>query len=286
MKVRRRQTAVRGSTFALVTSGASEGPPQALTRYLTERGATQVVVVTHPLVAEAAPEHTVEAYSAAGNRSRRTRRLPNRPPLTYVFDPFVPLVPPRVDAWIGFNCLATAQGLIWRRFGRVGLVVHWSIDYVPERFGSRALTRVYEGIDSWCCRHADGHVELSHAAAAGRSHQYGIPQAATIIPMGAWNDASPTTSIDSWHRRRVVFLGHLVERMGVEVFLDALAQLRRQGVDVHGDVVGDGPLLKELRGTRDKPASPTSSPSTGSSPTSPMSSACSPMRASRSRRTR
>ena len=239
---------IRGATVTLVTSGFSEGPPQALVRYLDERGAAEVIVVTHPLVAEDDARHAVEVYVRGRRRSTRTRRLPNRPPLTYVFDPFFPLVPSRTDVWIGFNCLATAQGLIWRRLGRVGRVVHWSIDFVPRRFGSRPLTRIYESLDAWCCASADGHVELSAVAAAGRAAQYNRPNRATVIPMGSWTDESPTTSIDAWRRRRVVFLGHLVERMGVEVLLDAGSRCSRcRGVVVGIDVVGGGPLIGQLR---------------------------------------
>jgi glycosyltransferase involved in cell wall biosynthesis len=62
--------------------------------------------------------------------------------------------------------------------------------------------------------------------------------------MGAWLDRVPTTDSDNVSRRRVVFLGHLVERQGVGTLLRALA-LRD---DVSADVVGTGPLEPELRG--------------------------------------
>jgi glycosyltransferase involved in cell wall biosynthesis len=61
--------------------------------------------------------------------------------------------------------------------------------------------------------------------------------------MGAWLDRVPTTPPDGDRRRRVVFLGHLVPRMGVDVLLEAL----RLVDDVTADVIGGGPLEAALR---------------------------------------
>jgi glycosyltransferase involved in cell wall biosynthesis len=61
--------------------------------------------------------------------------------------------------------------------------------------------------------------------------------------MGAWLDRVPTTPADGHARRRVVFLGHLVPRQGVDVLLDALGLVD----DVTADVIGGGPLEGELR---------------------------------------
>jgi glycosyltransferase involved in cell wall biosynthesis len=65
--------------------------------------------------------------------------------------------------------------------------------------------------------------------------------------MGAWLDRVPRTDPDSFRRRRVVYLGHLVPRQGVQVLLDAVALLRRRGIDVDAAVIGRGPLEAELR---------------------------------------
>jgi glycosyltransferase involved in cell wall biosynthesis len=63
------------------------------------------------------------------------------------------------------------------------------------------------------------------------------------VPMGAWLDRVPTTNPDGSGRRRVVFLGHLVERQGVDTLLTALSLAG----DVGADVIGTGPLEARLR---------------------------------------
>ncbi|MEO6653667.1 MAG: glycosyltransferase [Ilumatobacteraceae bacterium] len=203
--------------------------------------------MTHPLVAEGPAEHRVKELVTG---LCRVYQRPNRPPLTYIFDPLTPARLPVADVWVGFNCLVTAQGLLRRRVGRARRVIHWSVDYVPQRFGRTPLTTVYERLDRWCITSSDARVELSDAAMRGRLSAYGLmpdEAPAEIVPMGAWIHEAPTTSPAALEAPRLVFLGHLVERMGVPLVVDTIAELRRRGMIVHADVVGGGPLLETLR---------------------------------------
>jgi glycosyltransferase involved in cell wall biosynthesis len=228
-------------TFAIVSNGFADGPAQALRDYLVARG-NDVVTVFHPLTPEQGTTHRITKYAAGARDSERTVRLPLRPPSSFLLDPFVPLLPPRVDVWFGFNPLACARGLA----ARAGRVVLWSVDFVPDRFGPGTFaTRIYDRVDAMCCRRADARVELSDAARAGRNARHGLPAdtGAHIVPMGAWVDRVPTTAPDGFEQRRAVFLGHLVARQGVQTFLDAVALLD----DFGADVIGTGPLEQELR---------------------------------------
>jgi glycosyltransferase involved in cell wall biosynthesis len=83
--------------------------------------------------------------------------------------------------------------------------------------------------------------ELSEAAREARNRRHGLGDApALVVPMGAWTDRVPTTSTDSFRDGRVVFLGHLVPRQGVDTLLAALDGRP-------ADVVGTGPLEAQLR---------------------------------------
>jgi glycosyltransferase involved in cell wall biosynthesis len=244
-------TAIRidGGTFVVVSSGEAEGPSQPLVRFLADRGAARVTFIAHPLLAEDAGGHRRIDLVDGVLRRHRPLRLPNRPPLTYAFDPFAPPVVARCDAWIGFNCLATAQGLVGRALGRTRRVIHWNVDFVPTRFGASVLTRVYDRLDAWCCRRADGRVELSAAARDGRIERYGLSDLdrVEIIPMGAWTDDAPIADQGRLDERRVVFVGHLVERMGVDIVLDAVEALQAAGRPIRADIVGGGPLFAPIR---------------------------------------
>ena len=223
--------------IAIASNGFADGPAQALRDYLVARGA-EVTTIFHPLTAEQGTAHLIARYAGGEQVAERSVRLPLRPPASFVVDPFVPLLPQRVDVWFGFNPLACARGLA----ARADRVVLWSVDFVPDRFGRRTFaTRIYDRLDRLCCRRADARVELTEAARDARNSRHGLGDApAHIVPMGAWLDRVPTTSDASFERGHVVFLGHLVERQGVATLLDALG-------DRPGDVIGTGPLEDELR---------------------------------------
>lgn len=233
-------------TVAIVSNGFADGPAQALRDYLVARD-VRVVTIFHPLTPEQGTRHRITVYDNGAQLSERSVRLPLKPPASFVLDPFVPLVPPDVDAWFGFNPLACARGLVARSRHRASRVVLWSVDFVPDRFGSGTFpTRVYDRLDRLSCTRADARVELTETARNARDRRHGLPPGsapAFVVPMGAWIDRVPMTPPDGFRRRRVVFLGHLVERQGVGTLIASLSTLD----DVAADVIGTGPLEQELR---------------------------------------
>jgi glycosyltransferase involved in cell wall biosynthesis len=232
--------------IAIVANGFADGPAQALRDYLVERGAS-VFTALHPLTPEQGTRHLVTTYADGVRIGEQSVSIPLRPPISYAADPFVPLRPPPVDVWFGFNPLACGRGLLTRRLGRARRVFLWSVDFVPDRFGAgTAATRLYDRLDRLCCLRADARVELSESARDARDRRHGLGAGAApahVVPMGAWLDRVPTTPADGHARRRVVFLGHLVERQGVDTLLHALARVE----GVTADIVGTGPQEPALR---------------------------------------
>jgi len=67
-----------------------------------------------------------------------------------------------------------------------------------------------------------------------------------VIPMGIWAAGTPQASVQNLNDRRVVFLGSLVERIVVDLYVDNIAMLKQRGTPVSLDVIGGGPLLHRL----------------------------------------
>lgn len=92
---------------------------------------------------------------------------------------------------------------------------------------------------------------FSSAALDGRDERHGIAPGAgaprTVAPVGAWLQRVPITPEDGWSTRRVVFIGHLVERMGADTVIEALALLRQRDARVVADIAGRGPQEQQLR---------------------------------------
>ena len=103
----------------LAAHGDAVAPPAAPLRdHLLDRGAERVTFVVHPLSPEEGDVHAVYEHDASGRVRRRSRRLPTRIPYTYPLDVLWPGSVPPSDAWIGFNNLLAARGLLERRRGR------------------------------------------------------------------------------------------------------------------------------------------------------------------------
>ena len=160
------------ATVVLVANGAPDSPPASGVReHLVRAGVRRLVVVHHPLSREDRGVHEVVVHERGRLVAQRRLRLPVPPPASFALDGLVPLRLPPCDLWIGFNNLATARGLLRRRTGRAATVVHWAVDFVPNRFGATPLTRVYDRLDALCCRRAELRVEVSRAAVEGRNER-------------------------------------------------------------------------------------------------------------------
>ena len=220
-------------------------------QFLVAREARRVDTIYHPLIKEdgAVRRHTV--YEPGRPARRRSRRLPAWPPYSYPLDALLPIRPPHADLWIGFNNLLAARGVAERRLGRVEQVAYWAVDFVPDRFGAGPLTRAYDTLDAYCCRSVDYRVELSEAARNGRDARHGLTHDSVaptqVVPVGAWLDRVPAAPSDGYAARRLLFIGHLVPRMGLDLGLEALSLLKGRGASVHLDVAGHGEHEAELR---------------------------------------
>lgn len=236
----------------MITShGKDEAPPAVgVWQYLVARGAKRVDTIFHPLLREEGTLRRHTIYERDRKARRRTYRMPSRPPYSFPLDA-VAMPAPRADLWIAFNNLLTARGLVERRRGRVSQVAYWAVDFVPDRFGTGPLTTIYDALDAYCCRAADHRVDLSQAALDGRTARHGLTERdsapAQVVPVGAWIDRLPSAPENGHERRRVVFIGHLVERMGLGLALEAVGRLAERGVTIEVDVAGHGDQEQELR---------------------------------------
>src|SRR5207249_249758 len=119
-----------------------------------------------------------------------------------------------------FSNLSALHGIARRRAGRVARVAYWAVDFVPDRFGAGSpLTRVYDAVDRLAATRADLRVELTAAARDARADRLrlGADAAPTsVAPVGVWLDRIERAPENAWSTRRVVFIGHLVPRQGVE----------------------------------------------------------------------
>jgi len=244
---------LNASNFTIVSNGFADGPSQALRDYLNKHKANHVTVVVHPLVAGNQNMHLIHTYKKGKLLRKKSIRMLNNPPYTYVLDSFIPARLVKDSVWFGFNNLACLKGLIRRSFGGTQKVVYWAVDFVPDRFGPGFATKVYDAVDRYVCTHADYRVELTQEGLDGRNEYMGVSEEklapSIVVPMGAWLSRTPKTSKGSWSQKKIVYMGHIVERQGVDNVVKAMALLVKRDPLIKLDIVGGGPdehKMKEL----------------------------------------
>ena len=236
----------------IVAMNGPMGPPaEALVHYLKNRAVKAVALSQAPLNSQDDRSRAVTIFYGNGKTSKRTIRLPNRPPLTYPLDAVDLLSLPKASIWIGLNPFATLRGLFLRRIGRAEKVVHWSIDYSPRRFKNSAIEGAYQYVDYICASRCDLRVELTQEARESRNMRHKNRKSklveARIVPLGVWLDRYPVAQCSNLDAPIIAFIGHLVPRMGTDLAIRSVALLKSKGVKVRLQIAGKGPELETLR---------------------------------------
>lgn len=243
---------IEDTRFIIISNGYADGPSQALRDFLNKHSAKRVTMIIHPLVKENKGRHEIWVYERGALIKKTSRSLPHLPPLTYIFDMFFPLFLPKHDVLFGFNNLAAMRGLILRLFARIDIVVYWAVDFVSDRFGRRSVfTKVYNWTDKQVVKRVDNRIELSKIGVQERNKYLGVNSEniapVQVVPMGSWNEDTPKISVKSWRQKKLVFLGHLIERQGVHILLEAFSQALKKRPDLKLEIIGGGPLLEDLK---------------------------------------
>jgi glycosyltransferase involved in cell wall biosynthesis len=90
-------------------------------------------------------------------------------------------------------------------------------------------------------------IAISHAIKQ-RAIDYGIPEEKLWLchPGIGWHKFSPGRTPITERKRRVLFVGRLVEKKGCEYLIRAFAQIQKKIPDAALIIVGDGPLRNQL----------------------------------------
>lgn len=238
---------------AIVSHVFTTGPAQALQEYLRRKGCGHIFI-GHPFLMPTASPSFLERSPSHGvtHRIRGPHPLLSEP-YRYLVDFLVTLwwlarFGP-VDVLVGCGNLNALAGLVMRRFGKVQRVVFYAIDYVPDRFHQRALNTVYHLVERMCARHSDWVWNLSPAMIDARAEadlraKKAAPQ--LVVPMGGGFDLAlrPRLVKDP---ATIAFVGHLLDKQGVQIALQALPEVLLVVPEARLLVMGTGPYESALK---------------------------------------
>jgi len=130
------------------------------------------------------------------------------------------------------------------------MVVRWRVPFFLYIHGSELslLSRLPAPIRRffWALMdHADG-ITVNSSATRTRVDQLGFHVPVHIVPFGNPHATGDPVPFRKKPRKRILFVGRLIEVKGVEDLLHAFSKIRKHHPDAELHIVGDGPLRHDL----------------------------------------
>jgi len=225
-----------------------KGAAQELEEYLSRRRIELLTFIGHPLECASDQRSFIKNYQQGKLIGSRTSALWRYGAvLGYFKDLWLTFVwalrtGKHYDLLVGVNNLNALACLVLRSLRRGKRVVYYTIDYVPKRFSNRWLNAIYHSLDTFCVRHADVVWNVSprmrEARIAKGLSRYDKKQ--VEVPIGVHIQKISRAPSTSAGRRRVLFIGHIIEKQGAQLLVEAAPRVIAAVPDVRFRIVGDG----------------------------------------------
>jgi glycosyltransferase involved in cell wall biosynthesis len=156
----------------------------------------------------------------------------------------------KYDLIISFDNLNTFSGWILKKLGRAKKVIYYTVDYVPKRFENIFANFIYHLLDRISVKKADEVWNLSPRMEIARKEFKNLttePNKQKVVPMGIWFDRIKRSPFDSIEKHSLVFLGHLLEKQGVQSVIKAIPEIIKKIPDFKFRIIGTGPYEENLK---------------------------------------
>lgn len=165
--------------------------------------------------------------------------------ISYLFSPG------KYDIFIGVEALDALLGVTMRSLGLVRKVVYYSLDYGIKRFDIRLLNWSFHFLDKLAVNSSDITWSLCEETLIQRrnkgivSKEEGHSQ--IVVPIGVnfrQIERLPTEAID---RKAIVYLGVLQKLQGVQLLIEAFAEILKKMPGVSLTIIGSGDFEANLK---------------------------------------
>lgn len=253
------------SKIVITTHFLADSAAQALRDFLRQRNCNSLLYISHPL--PLIPTHTQNRSFAQLSKKNNITNTYNMPLrfhnllLTSLFEFLLTLVwslrtKTHYDLFIGVDNLNALQGLLLKRLGIVNKVVYYTIDYFPTRFENKLLNRIYHSIDKFCVKYSDETWNVSNVMKEAREKFNGMTakdyQRQYQVPIGIWYDKVPRRKFSEIDKYKLVFTGHLLPHMGVDLAIQSLPTLKEKFPEIKLEIIGSGPEEEKLKKLAEK----------------------------------
>ncbi len=157
----------------------------------------------------------------------------------------------RADIYIGLGGFNVMAGILLKKILGLKKVVFYTVDYVPLRFTNRVINEIYHWVDKFALLRSTETWNLSTRMAQGREELRGLRQDdypnQVIVPVGLWLDSVKRYDFDSINKHELIFIGHIVEKAGVQKVLEAMPDILEAIPDFKFRIIGQGAYEETLK---------------------------------------
>lgn len=250
---------LKNKKYIIATHVFATGPAQDLEEYLRDHvRVDDLLFIGHPLFYRKRQKGSGYKYYKNGNLIKE-KYLPNwkLPSVAaYLKDVTFSIYwiltrNSKWDLFVGSGNINAFVGILLKKIGRVEKVVFYTIDYVPQRFENKLLNNLYHWVDKYCVKNADQTWNLSSRMAEAREIQKGMKMSEynrqVTFPIGIWYNRIKRLPFNEIEKHMLVYMGHLIEKQGVQLVLDAIPDIIKEIPDFKFLVIGTGDYESVLK---------------------------------------
>lgn len=245
---------LKNLSVAIVTHVYASGPSFNLEEYLILK-VKELVFLGHPFSFAPDVRSFQRIYQGGKLVQKNWAPKVRLPGLTWylkdIFFTFFWILAKRkkFDLFFGVNGLNASCGILLKKLGLVGKVVFYVIDYIPQRFENPILNSLYHFIDRFAVAYSDFVYNLSpimvkEREKRGVAKKYRAKQ--LVVPVGTELKVKPP-SFSKIHRFDIAYLGHLVEKQGIQLVIQALPKILVKLPSVRFLILGGGEYEGKLK---------------------------------------
>lgn len=250
---------LKDKTIITVTHFSVTGPPQNLEEFLINQKISKLFSISHPLYYQQGQNGSGwKLYERGALKEEGYLENKKRPDLlNYLKDVFLNIwwvlkTKDRWELYIGADNLNAFCGLVLKKMRKVKKVVYYTIDFIPvNRFENKFLDKIYHWLDIFSVKYCDEVWNLSPRMIEGRGECFGLDKRfhnkQKLVPEGVWFDRIKKHPFVQINKHAIVFLGHLVPRLGVQEAVKAVPEIVKIIPDFKFIIIGKGDYADTLK---------------------------------------
>lgn len=230
------------------------GVAHVLRNFLLEKSPKNLLFIAHPLlyIEESYSKSSYFEFYANGklekNHTGYHWMLPEQ--LLYIKDFIYTLywtikTGAKYDLVFAIDPLNAISGIILKILGRADKVVHYSIDYFPQRFENPAMNKIYHSLDKLAVRFSDETwnvgARMARARALGNGMRADVYKKRQFhVPIGVWFAKIKRKPIAQFDKKKLIYAGGFVPYMGIDLVIRALPKILKKVPGTTLDIIGRG----------------------------------------------